>query len=147
MFQHLLVPTDGSPLSEMAASSAVAFAKEMGAKITALYVKPTFLPPSFGESGQINPVLPEQLDAMEDQDAQRSLGFIEHLCHGMGVVFRPISVSDDYPYKAIIEVAATEAVDLIIMASHGRKGISSILIGSETQKVLTHSKIPVLIYK
>ena len=90
---------------------------------------------------------PEQFAALAEREAQEFLGFVEKLCQNAGVEFAKLSATSDSPYEAIIDAATQSGCDLIFMSSHGRRGISALLLGSETHKVLTHSKIPVLVYR
>jgi len=147
MFKHILVPTDGSPLSQDAVRKAVAFAKEAGAHITAFYAKPAPPMAHYVEGVQIDAGTQESFRRMAEEEAQRILGFIEGLCRDAGVQCTPVTTTDDTPYEAIIKAATDAGCDLIFMASHGRRGISALLLGSETMKVLTHSKIPVLVFR
>lgn len=147
MFKHILVPTDGSELSQATAARAVSFAKEAGAQITAFFSKPEYPIAYFGEGALIDPTTPEKFAELADQQAEEYLGAIEKLCAAAGVPFDKVSVTSDIPYEAIIEAAEKSGCDLIFMASHGRRGISGLLLGSETNKVLTHSKVPVLVYR
>ncbi len=147
MFKHILVPTDGSELSQEAARRAVSFAKEMGAKITVFFAKPEYPIAYFGEGALIDPTTPEKFAELADQQAQDYLGAIQKLCQESGVDCGTTSATSDVPYEAIIQAAESAGCDLIFMASHGRRGISGLLLGSETNKVLTHSKIPVLVYR
>lgn len=147
MFKHILVPTDGSQLSQDTARKAVALAKETGARITAFYAKQDVSDIYWDKMSWVT--LPEQskLDEAAERDAQSILGFIEDLCKTAGVDCAKVSASCDSVYKGIIDAATANACDLIFMASHGRRGIDALLLGSETHKVLTHSKIPVLVYR
>ena len=145
MFKHIFVPTDGSELSQESARSAVEFARVVGARITAFYAKPEYPYTYYGEGVLVDPTSPEHFAQMAEELAQNNLGFIDKLCQEAGVPCTKKTVSSDIPYEAIIEAAAESACDLIFMASHGRRGISALLLGSETQKVLTHSRIPVLV--
>lgn len=147
MFKHLLVPTDGSDLSQLAVRKAVDFAREVGAKVTLFYAKPGFPVAYFGEGALIDPLTPEQFSSMADQQADGVLQAAKAVCDAAGVVCATQSSVHDAPYEAIIEAAEQSGADLIFMASHGRSGISALLLGSETNKVLTHSKIPVLVYR
>ena len=147
MFRHLLVPTDGSTLSSDTVGRAIAFAKDVRAKITFLYAKPDYPIAFYGEGALIDPTSPEKFAEMAERQAQEVLGACEHLAAEAGVPTRAVSTTNDVPYEAIIDTATSEGCDLIFMASHGRRGISGLLLGSETQKVLTHSKIPVLVYR
>ena len=147
MFTHLFVPTDGSELSRATARRAVSFAKETGARITAFYAKPEYPVAYFGEGALIDPTTPEKFAELSDQQAKEYLGEIENWCKEAGVQCVTQSVSSDVPFEAIIDAAEKSGADLIFMASHGRRGISGFLLGSETNKVLTHSKVPVLVYR
>jgi len=147
MFKHILVPTDGSQLSQETARRAVSFAKEAGACITALYAKPEYPVSYYGEGALIDPTTPEKFAELADAQAEETLGFVVELCRDAGVAVDTLSVTSDIPYQAIIDGAMQAGCDLIFMASHGRRGISALLLGSETNKVLTHSKIPVLVYR
>ena len=147
MFKHILVPTDGSELSEDTVRRAVSFAKEAGARITAFYAMPEFPVTYYGEGGLIDSITPEQFTALAEREAQEVLGFVANLCQEAGVDFSKLTSTNDAPYEAIIEAATQSDCDLIFMSSHGRRGFSALLLGSETHKVLTHSKIPVLVYR
>ena len=147
MFKHILVPTDGSQLSQDTASRAVSFAKEAGAKITVFFAKPEYPIAYFGEGALIDPTTPEKFAELADQQAAEYLGAVRKMCDEAGVACDTVSVTSDVPYEAIIESAEKAGCDLIFMASHGRRGFSGLLLGSETHKVLTHSRIPVLVYR
>ncbi len=147
MFRHIFVPTDGSELSRATAERAVSFAKETGARITAFYAKPEYPVAYFGEGALIDPTTPEKFAELSDQQAKEYLGEVEKSCKAAGVECDTVAVSSDVPYEAIIDAAEKAGCDLIFMASHGRRGISGFLLGSETNKVLTHSKVPVLVYR
>jgi nucleotide-binding universal stress UspA family protein len=147
MFKHIFVPTDGSELSRATARRAVTFAREAGARVTAFFAKPEYPIAYFGEGALIDPTTPEKFAEMADQQAAEYLGELTALCAEAGVECQTVSVVSDIPYEAIIEAAEKAGCDLIFMASHGRRGISGFLLGSETNKVLTHSKIPVLVYR
>ena len=147
MFKHILVPTDGSELSQETVRRAVSFAKEAGARITAFYAMPEFPVTYYGEGGLMDSITPEQFTALAEREAQEVLGFVANLCQEAGVDFSKLTSTNDAPYEAIIEAATQSDCDLIFMSSHGRRGFSALLLGSETNKVLTHSKIPVLVYR
>jgi len=147
MFKHILVPTDGSELSQDMAKRAVEFARETGAAITAFFSKPEYPMTYFGEGALIDPTTPEKFSEMAEQQAKTVLDFVLVECAAAGVPCKAISTTSDVPYEAIIQTAEERGCDLIFMASHGRRGISGLLLGSETNKVLTHSRIPVLVYR
>jgi len=145
MFQHLLLPTDGSQLSRDTAERAVAFAKSSNATITALYAKPAGHPENYGDL--IEPAALEHLVTGSEGKAKEYLGFIKKLCKDAGVECNALAVVSDTPWEAIINAADDHNCDLIFMSKHGRGGLSSLLLGSETYRVLTHSSVPVLVYR
>lgn len=147
MFKHILVPTDGSQLSAETVKRAVSFARETGARVTFFFAKPDYPVAFYGEGALIDPTTPEKFAEMADKQAKDVLAACEKTAADAGVASTSASATSDIPYEAIIEAADKAGCDLIFMASHGRRGISGLLLGSETQKVLTHSKVPVLVYR
>lgn len=147
MFKHLLVPTDGSPLSDETVTSAVQFAAETKARITFLYVRPDYPVAYFGEGALVDPTTPESFAEMTEKVAQEILARSAAAAEAGKVACTTRALINDLPYEAIIDTATQEGCDLIFMASHGRRGLVGLLLGSETQKVLTHSAIPVLVYR
>lgn len=147
MFKHILVPTDGSPLSESTVARAVSFAKDAGARITFFYAQPDFPMPIYGEGALIDPTTPEQFSKAAADEAKRILDAAKSAADAAGVASDTDTIVNEVPYEAVIDAAERHGCDLIFMASHGRRGIAGLLLGSETQKVLTHSKIPVLVYR
>lgn len=147
MFKHILVPTDGSEFSTTTVHRALSFAKEAGAKVTFYFAKPDYPIAFYGEGALIDPTTPEKFAEMADTQAQRILSESMSLAKEAGVESATASTVNDVPYVGIIAAAESAGCDLIFMASHGRRGLAALLLGSETQKVLTHSKIPVLVYR
>jgi nucleotide-binding universal stress UspA family protein len=147
MFKHIFVPTDGSPLSQETVKRAISFAQEAGARLTFFYAKPEYPVAFYGEGALIDPTTPEKFAKMAEQQAADILGACTKLAAASGVPCGTLSKTSDIPYEAIITAADTAGCDLIFMASHGRRGFGGLLLGSETQKVLTHSRIPVLVYR
>ena len=147
MFKHILVPTDGSELSQNTIERAVTFAKEAGARLTAFYAKPGYPVIYYGEGALIDTTSPEQFAELAEQQAAKILTQAEEPCRKEGVPYSGVTLTCDVPYEGIIQAATEAGCDLIFMASHGRRGFSDILLGSETHKVLTHSTIPVLVYR
>ena len=147
MFKHILVPTDGSKFSQDTVRRAVTFAKEAGARITAFYAKRQYGGSYYAGGDEV--YLPPRWegDKKTEIEDQGILEFVENLCQEAGVNCSKLTLNSNVVYEAIIEAATRSGCDLIFMASHGRRGISALLLGSETQKVLTHSKIPVLVYR
>ena len=147
MFKHILVPTDGSALSTDTVRKAVEFAREAGDKITFFYAKPDYPVAFYGEGALIDPTTPEKFAEMAENQAHEILGAAEAIARASAVACASRADTSDSPYDAVIRAATESGCDLIFMASHGRRGLSGLLLGSETQKVLTHSKIPVLVYR
>lgn len=147
MFRHLLVPTDGSDLSTSTVDRAVSFARESGASLTFLYAKPEFPVTLYSDGMVIDPASPQRFEDAANAQAKEILDKAVAAATAAGVAADSVAKSSDIPYEAIIAAAEEKGCDLIFMASHGRRGISAVLLGSETQKVLTHSKIPVLVYR
>ena len=147
MFKHILVPTDGSALSTQTVNRAIDFARETGAMVTFFYAKPEYPVAFYGEGALIDPTTPEKFASMADQQAEEILAGCEALALAAQVRSARLARTSDIPYEAIIQAAESAGCDLIFMASHGRRGFGGLLLGSETQKVLTHSKVPVLVYR
>lgn len=147
MFRHLLVPTDGSELSEQAIGKAVSFANEAKARITFFFAVPDMESSVYGEAALVRTLDPQLLDQVLNERAREILTRAEAAAEVAGVPSISACAVAAEPYEAIIAAAARHDCDLILMASHGRRGVKGLLLGSQTQKVLTHSKIPVLVYR
>jgi nucleotide-binding universal stress UspA family protein len=147
MFKHILVPTDGSPLSLRAAKAATRFAGASGARITAFHVTPQYRPDISGDYIPANFVSFAEFKKRVKTRADKYLGRVKQLADAAKVGCATARTSSDSPFEAIIKAAKANKCDLIFMASHGRRGLSGLLIGSETTKVLTHCKLPVLVYR
>lgn len=147
MFRNILVPTDGSELSSGTVRRAVSFASEAGAQIVFFYAQPDFPMPIYGEGALIDPTTPEQFAKTAAAEAEAILSQARAVAEASGVTAVVDTTVNEVPYEAIIDAASRHGCDLIFMASHGRRGLASLLLGSETQKVLTHSKVPVLVYR
>ncbi len=145
MYKHILIPTDGSDLSNKAVEQGVLFAKEIGAKITALTItEPFHLLPAAMSQLEYTPI---EYQKFTRAYAEEVLGIVSAAARSAGVDCETIHSEHEHVYQAIIDAAASRGCDLIVMASHGRHGVSAVVLGSETVKVLTHSKIPVLVYR
>lgn len=147
MFKHLLVPTDGSPLAQAAVEGAVAFAREAGARITFLCAGHPYPTMYLGLGAITDGRAMREFKHAEDSVAQGVLGHCTQLAQAAGVACDTLALLSEAPYEAIIEAAARVDADLIFMASHGYRGVKAMILGSETQKVLTHSTIPVLVHR
>jgi nucleotide-binding universal stress UspA family protein len=143
MYKHILIPTDGSELSEKAIKQGLALAKSIGAKVTAITVSQTFH--TFSVDPGIVTDTPMQYQKNCDARAERYLSTAKNAAKVVSVPYEGMHVMHDHPYEAIVDAAKDKGCDLICMASHGRKGMSALVLGSETVKVLTHSKIPTLV--
>jgi nucleotide-binding universal stress UspA family protein len=144
MISKILVPTDGSELSVKAIRGAVELAKRIGAKIVGMTA---IEPYSFSSMSEYRPESFEVFEARTEAIAKERLRQIESIAQAANVEFET-SVSKSFsPFEAIIEAAREAECDAIFMASHGRRGLNAVILGSETQKVLTHSNIPVMVYR
>ena len=145
MIKHKLLPTDGSQLSEKSVKQAIRKSKQLRATVTAVHVTPKLHVYDY----QLQ-MLTASEESMRDGDERRAedcLRFAKKAAAGAEVQCDTLHLVSDQPYKAIVKAAKKKACDLILMASHGRRGLEGFLLGSETQKVLTHSTIPVLVYR
>jgi nucleotide-binding universal stress UspA family protein len=147
MYSHLLIPTDGSELSNQAVEKGICFAKSLNARITFLFVKPDFPLPIAGEGALLVPESREEFSRSSQEQALQILDKAMTLAKQAGVTAETRSETSDLPYQVIVNTAKDAGCDLIFMASHGRRGLAGILLGSETHKVLTHCTIPVLVYR
>ena len=147
MYRHILVPTDGSPLSLKAAKEAAKLAKTQKAKVTAYYAIAPFVTPVMGEALIVAPEIFSEKEYVKRMQkvANAALTKVEAEAKKAGVAFEGASAFADEPWRGIIDAAKANECDLIVMASHGRRGLEGLLLGSETLKVLTHSKTPVLV--
>lgn len=147
MYQRILVATDGSTLSKKAVNSAIALAALSGAELVALKVIPRY-PQSYFE-GSI-PLSTQDVARVEQQwaeDGQSVVDAVKKAGEAKGVKVKAVTAKSDVVSDAVISAAKKYKADLIVMASHGRKGIKRLLLGSETQQVLTHTSLPVLVLR
>ena len=146
MYRHILIATDGSSLAEKAVSHGLSLAKSIGAKVTALIVEAPFSVYDVPESRirQMSEAFAQHAEQVR-QHAAAVLDRVADAARATGVPCETVQVEHDHPYQAIITTAKDKGCDVIVMASHGRSGISAVLLGSVTNKVLTHTNIPVLV--
>ena len=146
MYKNILIATDGSKLAESAVSHGVSLAKSTGAKVVALIVEASFNVFNVPESQirQMPDAFAKHVEHVK-QHATKALDYVASTAKMADVPCKTIQLEHDQPYQAIIDVANDKGCDLIVMASHGRSGISAVLLGSVTNKVLAHTKIPVLV--
>jgi nucleotide-binding universal stress UspA family protein len=149
MFRHLLVPTDGSELSKAAAARAVTLAQQMGARITFFHAQESFYGRPelaiYTDGLVMDPALVEQFSKANAEFAATLLAEAQQVANQAGVEAAGDTAVNPLIYEAILEAAQRHGCDLIVMASHGRRGLAGLLLGSETQRVLTHAQIPVLV--
>jgi nucleotide-binding universal stress UspA family protein len=144
MYKRILVSTDGSDISRKAAETAAALAKATGGELLTISVKEPF---PYSAISEMQPVPPQEFfDAQERIARERVQGVLE-IAQAAGVACQAHTVEALHPWEAILDHAKNQNANLIVMASHGRRGLSALLLGSETQKVLTHSAIPVLVVR
>jgi nucleotide-binding universal stress UspA family protein len=143
MYEHILIATDGSDRSKVAVAHGMQLAKSVGAKVTAITVSAPF------HILSVEPIVvtdvPEQYEADAEAAGRDRLGVVHEAARAADVPYEAVHVFHEHPYQAIIDEATSRGCDLIVMASHGRRGISALVLGSETNKVLTHSTIPTLV--
>ncbi|MFM7413535.1 MAG: universal stress protein [Planctomycetota bacterium] len=151
MFRHLLVPTDGSDLADGTVRRAVSFAREAGAQITFVHAQESFLvrPEAglYGEALTLDPGVAEQFNRAEQEYTASVLERARAVAEEAAVPCQTVASTNPVIHEAILETAAASGCDLIFMASHGRRGLAGLLLGSETQRVLVHSSLPVLVYR
>ena len=147
MYMHILIPTDGSKLSAKAVKSALTLARDLGSKATAFYATPEYPSPIYSEGAVFTSyVTRADYTRAQTEAARKVLAAIEKQAAALGVTLATEHAASNSPSESIIKLATRRKCDLIVMASHGRHGVAALLLGSETQKVLTHSKIPILVY-
>jgi nucleotide-binding universal stress UspA family protein len=149
MYKHILVPTDGSALSDKAVAAAINLAQLLGARITAFHsIEPYPLQGAYAaEASGVAELQPKIFAERSQEYAKRVLDAVASAAAAAKGQCATDSATSRSAFQAIVEKARKENCDLIVMASHGRRGLEGFLLGSETQKVLTHSSIPVLVYR
>ena len=144
MFKRILVPTDGSDITAKAVHTAISLAKLTGAEVFAIGVKEPF---PYSAISEMQPVPPQEFYDAQERIASGHVKAVIDTGLAAGLKVQAHTVEALHPWEAIIDHAKNQGCDLIVMASHGRRGISALLLGSETQKVLTHSTLPVFVVK
>jgi len=145
VYKNILIPTDGSELAGKAVQHGTTLAKALGAKITALTVSLPFHVFTF-DTGMVEDTSADYEKGVQERTA-KALAAVANTAKTAGVQCDTVHVRHEHPYQAIIDTAKSKNCDLVVMASHGRRGVSAVVLGSETVKVLTHSKIPVLVHR
>lgn len=144
MFKRILLPSDGSEITAKALDTGIALAKAVGAELYAISVKEPF---PYSAISEMQPTPPQEFLDAQERIATRRVQQVVALAQTAGVTCHAHTVEAPHAWEAIIDHARRTECDLIVMASHGRSGMSALLLGSETQKVLTHSKVPVLVVR
>lgn len=147
MFKNFLVPTDGSEMSEKAARQAATLAQLLNAKIVGVHVFPVSLGVYYGEAVWVDEKMQVQMREAAEAEGNKYLDRVEVAAQAAGVPFERVLLEGDSPWQGIVDTAQRKNCDLIVMAAHGRRGLAAVVLGSETNRVLTHSKVPVLVYR
>lgn len=147
MYKNILIPTDGSALSRRAVKDAVNLAKTLGARVTGFHVAPTYHIEVYTDYVPPDMISPQEHAASAKKTAQRHLDFVKKTAADNNVACSVYYVLSDFPADAIVKAARKYKCDLIYMGSHGRSGLSKLLLGSQTGKVLAQSRIPVLVHR
>lgn len=146
MFKNILIPTDGSERSQRTVRTAVELARIHHARVTGIHVIPDYHL-LIAYEGAFDPVTEERIEEEAKARAEKYLAFVRKVAEEAGVPCDTLCETSDHPYDAILKAADARQCDLIVMTSHGRKGLAAVLLGSETRKVLTHARIPVLVVR
>jgi nucleotide-binding universal stress UspA family protein len=144
MYKRILVPTDGSELSVKAVQAASEWARLAGAALVTVSVKEPF---PYSALSEMQPVPPQEFYDAQERLARQHVDAAAKVALSAGVSIDGVTVEALHPWEAILDLVKSRGCDLIVMASHGRRGLSALLLGSETQKVLTHSTVPVLVVR
>lgn len=147
MFKNILIPTDGSALSRKAIKAGITFAQALGAKVTGYYGMEALQPYVFGDGYVIDRGTMDQLDRQAKAAGEKYLAEIAKAAAAAGVTYEGLITKPPTAYEGIIDAARKKKCDAIFMASHGRGDLKSLLLGSVTHKVLSHSKLPVIVYR
>ncbi|OGA00831.1 MAG: hypothetical protein A3H35_10870 [Betaproteobacteria bacterium RIFCSPLOWO2_02_FULL_62_17] len=147
MFKNILIPTDGTPVSQKAIEAGVKFAKVHGAKVTGLFAAPSATPVVYENFLPVGYTTPAKHAKMIEKTANQYLAVIEMAAKKAGLRCEVVHLTSDFPAETIIDMARKKRCDCIFMASHSRKGIVGVLLGSQTQKVVANATVPVLVYR
>ena len=145
MYKKILLPTDGSPVSRKAVKEGVAFAAALGAKVVGFFSPEDYRALMYSEYIPPSLMSQKEFEAQAKKAAEKHLAYIEKAAQAAGVPYEGYYLSSLAPWEAIIEAARKKKCDLIFMGSHGRSGLAGLVLGSQASKVLTHSKLPVLV--
>jgi len=145
VFKKILLPTDGSPVSRKAVKQGVALARTLGAKVIGFFSPEDYRALLYSEYVPPSLMSEEEFQAQARKTAEKHLAFVEKTAKAEGVVYEGFYLASIAPWEAIISAAKKKRCDLVVMGSHGRGGLAGLVLGSQTTKVLTHSKVPVLV--
>ena len=144
MYQRILVPTDGSDVTSKAVDTAIHLAQKLGAQIETLSVKEPF---PYSAISEIQPIAPQEYFEAQEQIARKRVQKVVDACSAASLGCEAFTQEAIHPWEAIVEHAKARDCDLIVMASHGRRGVRALLLGSETNRVLIHATVPVLVVR
>ncbi|WP_295645007.1 universal stress protein [uncultured Methylibium sp.] len=144
MYQRILVPTDGSDITAKAVATAITLARSLGAQVETMSVKDPF---PYSAISEIQPIAPQEYFEAQERIARQRVDQVVATCREAGLDCPATTVEALHPWQAIVDHAKARGCDLIVMASHGRRGMSALLLGSETQRVLIHTTLPVLVVR
>jgi|KBSMisStandDraft_5_1062788.scaffolds.fasta_scaffold343367_1 nucleotide-binding universal stress UspA family protein len=147
MYKRILIPTDGSKVARKAITGGIELARELGASVVGYYALEAMDRGFYAEGVSARPATIKQARERLAKEGEEYLAEIDQACEAAGVVCESVISTPASPYQGIIEAARKKRCDLIFMASHGRGALATLLLGSVTQKVLAHSKIPVLVHR
>ena len=147
MFKNILIPTDGSAVANKAVKAGIELASQLGAKVTGYYAVEAIQPRVYGEGYMIDNKTIKAFEQQARQVGQKHIDSMAKIAGTAGIKFTGVMTMAETPYDGIIETAKKQKCDAIFMASHGRRGLAGIIMGSVTHKVLTHSTLPVLVYR
>lgn len=147
MFKHILIPTDGSPVAAKAVKAGIALAAEIGARVTAYYGLDPMPAPYYGDGYTVDARAIADIERSARASGEKALAKIAQAAKAAGVPFTGVIDKPATPYDGIVAAARKNKCDVIFMSSHGRRGLAGLVLGSVTNKVLSHSKIPVLVYR
>jgi nucleotide-binding universal stress UspA family protein len=147
MFKHILIPTDGSPVSTKAVKAGIALAKEHGAKVTGYHAVEPVPVHLYGEGYIADKEMVEEFDRRRRAAAKKHIDALAREAQKAGVAFEPLVQTSTRPYDGIVEAAKKRKCDLILMSSHGHRGLDRLMLGSVADKVIQRSKVPVLVYR
>jgi nucleotide-binding universal stress UspA family protein len=147
MFKHILIPTDGSPISTKAVKAGIAFAKQEGAKVTGYHAVEPVPMHIYGEGYVADKEMVAEFERRRHDAAKKHISALAREALKAGVPFEPVVQTSNRPYDGIVETAKKRKCDLILMSSHGHRGFDRVMLGSVADKVIQRSRVPVLVYR